>query len=102
MRDQPLQGYRALGAKTRNIIEIGTWNIRGLLETGKINVVANAIKLYGIVSLTQIHWKKEGDFTISNVTFTSLEMIISRNGVTVILNKDLKNTVKEFSKLPLI
>ena len=52
------------GMKSRKeILTIGTWNVRTLMETGKLNPLKNELKRfrYDIIAVSEIGWTRKGE-----------------------------------------
>lgn len=82
--------------RLRNTIRIGTWNARGLLETGKLRIVENECKRnkIDIVGLCETHWKGSGHFdTENNRVYFSGNDSSSFSGVAIAIPKKLSNAV---------
>ena len=52
------------GMKLRkNILTIGTWNVRTLWETGKLSLLKNEVKCfrYDIIGVSEVRWTGKGE-----------------------------------------
>ena len=80
-------------------INIGTWNIRTMLELGKLQLLLQELDTLhiGITGLCEHRWKNDGKFTNGNHTiyFSGNEKGGS-NGVAIILDKQYADAVKSF------
>ena len=78
-----------IAINTRNRIRIGTWNTRGLLQTGKLYIVEQEAQARGldVLGISETHWKGNGYFKtkIGNTVYFSGNDSESRNGVAFIL-----------------
>ncbi|XP_028178544.1 craniofacial development protein 2-like [Ostrinia furnacalis] len=96
--DQASQGNSATGKtfKLREDKRIGTWNVRGLLMAGKLNILENEILRCGVevCGLSETHWKGQGHFlTDKNVIYFSGNDNESINGVAFLLPRQLRHCV---------
>lgn len=84
--------------RRKEIITIGTWNIRTLLQVGKMNEVADqAIKnKIDITALQEVRWKGEGEVTNQNYTlFYSGGNKQGKNGVGFIVTNKFRKHIIE-------
>jgi len=77
------------------MIKLCSWNVRGLNRPGKLPILEIIIKNIAVTGVSETHWKTTGHFTTTNgnLVITSSNEQVSINGVAVIINKDIKNTV---------
>lgn len=73
--DQAPHGNYATGRRTtklqlRNDIRIGTWNVRGLIDEGKLHVLDHELERCNtvITGLSETHWKESGHRNLENHT----------------------------------
>lgn len=98
--NQALHGNGTTGiapaVKLRHIQKIGTWNVRGLLQPGKRDILEKEItrcKL-SICGLSETHRKGNGHFqTETHAVYFSGNDEHSRNGVAFVLSKSLSTCV---------
>lgn len=52
----------------KSIIKIGTWNVRSMHITGKVQPIANEMKIYGIhiLGIAEARWKEAGQTWLSS------------------------------------
>lgn len=96
--DQASCGKRITGksVKMRQIQKIGTWNVRGLLQTGKLTILEKEIARceLNICGLSETHWRSSGHFlTETHAIYFSGNCDTSRNGVAFVLTKSINNCV---------
>lgn len=96
--NQAPHGNSATGMplKLRQIQMIGTWNVRGLIMPGKLEILEREITRceLNICGLSETHWRGNGHFlTEKHAIFFSGNDSTSRNGVAFIVPKQLKNCV---------
>lgn len=96
--DQASHGNSTTGnsIKLRRIQTIGTWNVRGLNDPGKLTILEREVVRVGvnICGLSETHWKGSGHFsTEHHVIYFSGNDINSRNGVAFLLPLHQKNCV---------
>lgn len=77
------------------MLKICSWNVRVLNRPEKLTIVENNVNNIAITGLSEPHWKEIGHFTTSNgnLVISSDNEQESINGVTIIVNKHIKNTV---------
>ncbi|KAI8433901.1 hypothetical protein MSG28_015827 [Choristoneura fumiferana] len=97
--DQALHGNDATG-KTKltlsNIMKIGNWNVRGLLQPGKLEILERELMRcdISICGLSETHWRGNGHFRTENHTiYFSGHKNESRNGVAITIPNELSNCV---------
>ncbi|KAH1008227.1 hypothetical protein HUJ05_008801 [Dendroctonus ponderosae] len=74
-------------------LNIAIWNVRGLLEAGKLAIVEKEIRNHSIVGLAKTHWKGLGLFkSRNNIIFSSGTEGTSRNSVTIEVNMILEKS----------
>lgn len=86
----------ATGPKPKStMLKICTWNVRGLNMTGKLSTVEAALANIAITGLAETHWKVNGHFISpnGNLIICSSNENISRNGVGIIINKTIKDSL---------
>ncbi|KAJ8730038.1 hypothetical protein PYW07_017076 [Mythimna separata] len=96
--NQAFHGKPATGIslKLRQIQKIGTWNVRGLLSPGKLEILEEELARCGInmCGLCKTHWKNSGHLqTKAHIIFFSGNPDSSRNGVALALPLQHKNCV---------
>ena len=104
--DQAGHGNYATGKnlnhiQLRNILKVGTWNVRKLKELGKLNNICNEMDRYdlNLLGICETNWNGKGSFTTSthhSVLFSGNEEGYS-HGVAVILSKEAKKTLIGYS-----
>lgn len=84
----------------KSIIKIGTWHVRSMHITGKVQPIANEMKIYGIhiLGIAEARWKEAGQTWLS-----SGESIIysghtgdnaaHSDGVAIMLSKEAQKTL---------
>ncbi|PZC84076.1 hypothetical protein B5X24_HaOG205798 [Helicoverpa armigera] len=102
--DQATYGKHATGdlLKMRHIQKIGTWNVRGLLQPGKLKILEQELTRCGlnICGLSETHWKSNGHFlTETHVIYFSGNDDNSRNGVAFLIPKYLRSSVMEYEPI---
>ncbi|CAH2235409.1 jg13268 [Pararge aegeria aegeria] len=83
-------------AKMRHTQKIGTWNVRGLLQAGKLKILENELSRcnINICGISETHWKDSDHFlTETNVVYFSGNHDNSRNGVAMIVPKSSRHCV---------
>ncbi|KAJ2946814.1 hypothetical protein O0L34_g16138 [Tuta absoluta] len=102
---QTLSGKYATGQGTgkpslRKHLRMGTWNVRGLLQPGKLEVVEKEMERckIDILGLSEVHRRGSGHFTTSNgnMMYYGGAEDHSGNGVAFIIPKKLQNSVKGY------
>ncbi|KAL0812036.1 hypothetical protein ABMA28_009430 [Loxostege sticticalis] len=96
--DQTPHGKNATGnsVRLRDIQKIGTWNIRGLLEPGKLDTLEGEVTRCGlsICGLSETHWRNNGHFlTESHAIYFSGNDDKSQNGVAILVPKQQRHCV---------
>lgn len=96
--NQASHGKWATGMNIWKSLNIATWNVRGLLETGKLAIVEKEISSHSIVGLAETHWKGSGHFISrnNNIIFYSGTENTSRNGVAIVISRTLENSITEY------
>lgn len=96
--DQASHGKPATGINIWKTLNIGTWNVRGLIQTGKLAIVEKEVSNYPIVGLSETHWRGSGHFETrnKNIVFYSGNEDSTRNGVGIIVNKKLEHAIREY------
>lgn len=83
-------------------INIGTWNVRGLIHTGKLNLLEKELvrQRVDICGLCETHWKNNGHFqTDMHTIYVSGNEHQSRNGTAFLVNKNIAKYVKEYEPI---
>ncbi|CAF4797206.1 unnamed protein product [Pieris macdunnoughi] len=98
VRDQAPRGNNATGnsVKLQKIQKIGTWNVRGLLKPGKLNIVERKVTRCGlsICGLTETHWRNNGHFfTDAHAVYFSSSDDSSQYGVAILIPKHQNNSM---------
>lgn len=81
------------------ILKIGTWNVRGLLAPGKLNIVIDKLERYNILitGLNKTHWRQNGHIrTRKYVIYHSGTGNSSHNGVAIIVPQLLNPLVTSY------
>ena len=54
---------------TSSLKKVGTWNIRSMMQKGKLENVKREMKRYGlnVLGLSEVRWKESGDFMSDDV-----------------------------------
>uniref|UniRef100_A0A8D8LZ42 Craniofacial development protein 2 n=3 Tax=Cacopsylla melanoneura TaxID=428564 RepID=A0A8D8LZ42_9HEMI len=87
--------------KLNNSLKMGTWNVKGLNEAGKLENVLNEIKNLGLdlCGISETFWKESSDIITSLPTGEKYRIIysgqeeISRKGVAIVVNHNLINQI---------
>uniref|UniRef100_A0A8D8R4I6 Craniofacial development protein 2 n=1 Tax=Cacopsylla melanoneura TaxID=428564 RepID=A0A8D8R4I6_9HEMI len=82
--------------KKQNILKIGTWNVRSMGVTGKLeNVMLEMRRLdLEIVGVSETRWKDQGDYWNGNFRIIYSGDETGKNGVGLVMNKEWGNRVK--------
>ncbi|XP_068082077.1 lutropin-choriogonadotropic hormone receptor-like [Anabrus simplex] len=78
---------------------IATWNVRGLLQTGKLRIVERELKKHqiDICGLSETHWKGCGHFeTDDHVIYIAGANDTGQNGVAFLVDKRISQYVEEY------
>lgn len=90
------------GKKKKEQIKIGTWNIRTMLETGKMEQITLELEKYGIDlgALQEIRWKGQGTVDGAQCTvYYSGNEKQGQYGVAFMVMKKLKHLVLDFKPI---
>ena len=83
--------------------KIGTWNVRTLLETGKLNQVVNEAERLeiNVLGLAEHRWSGKGHFTpeAGGMLVYSGGVKSGRNGVAVFVRKEWSNSVLGYNPI---
>ena len=80
----------------KNILHVGTWNVRTLKQTGKLHLLIKELEHQNldVTGLSEVRWAGEGHFTyIDNSTVIFSGAQGGRNGVAVILRGKARNSL---------
>lgn len=82
---------------------IGTWNVRGLLQTGKTYIMEKELERYNmdITGISETHWKGNGLITTANgntIVFSG-NTNNSRNGVAIIMTSSIAKTLMGYNAI---
>ena len=80
----------------KNILHVGTWNVRTLKQTGKLHLLIKELEHQNldVTGLAEVRWAGEGHFTsIDNSTVIFSGAQGGRNGVAVILRGKARNSL---------
>lgn len=83
-------------------IRIGTWNVRTMLLTGRIEEIAKEMKQYKIkiLALQEIRWEGEGRMDVDEYTlFYGGENKRGKNGTGFIVDKKIRERFIEFKRI---
>lgn len=104
--NQALSAARATGKNNKlpqkSKINIATWNVRGLLGVGKLQILQRELKAaeIDICGLAETHWKGKGHFTTNDhQIFVSGSDTASRNGVAIMVNKRIAQYVESYQAI---
>ena len=103
----PLSGERVLRIprlpdiyKLKHDKKIGTWNVRSLFQAGKVNNVIKEMQRLNIdiLGCSEVRWPNLGQCEINDNTVYNCGDTTTRNknGVAIIVNKEVKNSVLSF------
>lgn len=92
----------AVKQTNRRPIKLGTWNVRGLLKTGKLHIVENEMRNYNLalLGLSETHWKGSGHFSTGSgntVYFSSKNE--SKNGVAFLVPRTINDRVAGYNPI---
>ncbi|CAF4657943.1 unnamed protein product [Rotaria sp. Silwood2] len=78
----------------KEISTIGTWNVRTLWETGKLDPLRNELKRfrYDIIGVSEIRWTGKGETATGDFIWSGEENILA-NGVGFLLSRKAKNAL---------
>ncbi|VEN37907.1 unnamed protein product [Callosobruchus maculatus] len=107
--DQAAYGNKATGTfqqhkpRLREAMRIGTWNVQGMLQPGKLAIIEKEMREHniGILGLSETHWKEEGHFVTSNgntVYFTG-HHTQNFSGVAFVVSPQFNNIVLSYSSI---
>ncbi|XP_068229463.1 craniofacial development protein 2-like [Palaemon carinicauda] len=81
----------------RDNVTIATWNVRTPAQTGKLQELTHELEKYTwhVVGLCEVRWKNHGEHLTeeSHVLYHSGEMDKHTNGISFLVNKNIKNYV---------
>ncbi|GFS21179.1 craniofacial development protein 2-like [Elysia marginata] len=88
----------AANLKLRQEIRTATWNVRTLLQTGKLdNIKGEMDRLkINILGLSEVRWKGAGKIASSKHEFIYSGGLESERGVGIVLDQNLRKTVKGY------
>src|SRR6266576_3359236 len=78
-------------------IRIGTWNVRTLLQVGKLENLKREMDVnrMGIVGLSEVRWEGEGEISSGKYKLFYSGIVQGRNGVGFIVNKRVEKSIKK-------
>ena len=87
----------------RKETRIGTWNVRSLLEEGKLDLLEHQLDRYRIqiCGLTEVWWKKKGHFTTDNghkVVYSGHDEV-QRQGVALWMNREVAKSLLSYEPI---
>ena len=94
-----IKGKRKRG---KEVIKIGTWNIRTLLEVGKLNELAMETEKSGtsIMAIQEVRWGGQGQINKQKFSFLySGEDKQGKNGVGFLVTRKLANKIIDFKPI---
>ncbi|XP_012553302.2 LINE-1 reverse transcriptase homolog [Bombyx mori] len=101
--DQALHGNWTTGTlKIRHIQKIGTWNVRGLMQPGKLHILEKEITRceLNVCGLSETHWKSNGHFlTDAHAIYFSGNNTKSSNGVAIVIPKGINDCVMGYESV---
>lgn len=103
--NQVTQAHIATGrshCKLGNQIHLGTWNVRGLLQTGKLHILEREIRRENLLvcGISETHWKGNGHFNKADHTiYISGADETGRNGVAFLVNKKCTKYVEGYEAI---
>jgi len=74
-----------------SVLQLGTWNVQTMLLAGKMQEIANKLKIYNIhiAALQETRWSNEGwNDNKDTFIYGGETNITGRNGTGLILDKD--------------
>jgi exonuclease III len=79
-----------------NKLVIGTWNVRTMLQTGKLENLKREMirKKLDVVGLCEVRYEGSGEFTSGEFKVIFSGKVKGKNGVAIVLGKRVKNCVK--------
>ncbi|KAK4872591.1 hypothetical protein RN001_014620 [Aquatica leii] len=89
---------RNIKKKKQGKIKIGTWNIRSMIQPGKMRDIVQTLEKYkiDIIAIQELRWAEEGEINRSNYTiFWSGGKKQGKNGTGfIVTQKQMKNIIK--------
>ena len=84
-----------LPRKKKNIVHIGTWNVRTMRGLGKLHLLIEELDNIGmdLIGLCESIWDGEGHFQHGKHTIIYCGSSTARNGVAFIVSGKLKNSI---------
>lgn len=89
-------------AKKRNIVRVGTWNVRSMLIAGRLEETAREMRRYnvGILALQETRWRGTGRIDREHYTvYYSGEEKQGKNGTAFMIDKRYRGRVKKFKPI---
>lgn len=90
-------------ARKKKVMKIGTWNVRSLYDRGKIhNVLQEMQRLeVNIMGLSETRWPDQGEmlFEQSKIYYSGNNEQQHRNGVAIVVHRNLKHLVTSFTPI---
>lgn len=90
-------------ARKKKVMKIGTWNVRSLYEGGKIhNVLQEMQRLeVNIMGMSETRWPDQGEmlFEQSKIYYSGNNEQQHRNGVAIVVHRNLKHLVTNFTPI---
>ena len=89
------QKRATLPRKKKNIMHIGTWNVRTMRGLGKLHLLIEELDNIGmdLTCLCETRWDGEGHFQHGKHTIIYCGSSTTRNGVAFIVSGKLKNSI---------
>ena len=87
----------------RKDTRIGTWNVRSLVEEGKLDLLEHQLERYKIqiCGLTEVWWKQKGHFTTNNghkVVYSGHDEL-QRQGVALWMNREVASSLLSYEPI---
>lgn len=85
----------------RTTTKIGTWNVQGLLQPGKLTKLQKETNNTDIVGICETHWRRSGYFRTveGNTIYFSGHDNESINGVAIMLSKQWNDAILSFNPI---
>ena len=87
--------------KKKNIINIGTWNFRTMLDLGKLHLLLEVLKQndIGIIGMSEVRWSGEGLFYCGDYTIIYCGKEGGQSVVAIALNKHFATALKSYNTI---
>lgn len=89
-------------SKTKNLIKLGSWNVKTMLKAGKMKEIFREMQKYDItiLALQEIRWEGTGIIEKSSYTlYYAGEKKQGKNGTAFIINNSIKEKIKKFKAI---